>query len=339
MAISLVVEVLDHAPRDLTQAELVLLVVLAEQAREETRECWPGVELICHRSRLQEDSVRRVFQRLAARGLEVRVPVGKSKSGQPIYAHHGARTLYRIPCFAQPTETRQPVDTADAGTLVPPSTDEAGTVIPPSLAETSDDGPAEAGRGSRKGGSSSREGGTSVPSLPSLPQIPSPTSSRASNPVAAAASQPSSERVRKEGAPQEDEHQAAAVVLLAHLDLGRPLRSDEAARLLEMIVPRLRAGWPVAKLHDTVAGDWGGVNNRIAVLHGRLEKVPMQPPTGKRSEHARLDNPTPLGSLPEHVPATAGQVENHAAKARAALRVGRSGPPPIAEVLAEQAGY
>lgn len=119
MAISLVVEVLDHAPREMTQAELVVLVVLAEQAREDTRECWPGMELICHRSRLQEDSVRKVFQRLAARGHEVRVAVGKSKSGQPIYAHHGARTLYRIPRFAPSTQNSQPLDAAEAGTLVP----------------------------------------------------------------------------------------------------------------------------------------------------------------------------------------------------------------------------
>lgn len=335
MAISLVVEVLDHAPRELTQAELVVLVVLAEQAREATRECWPGMELICHRSRLQEDSVRKVFQRLAARGLEVRVPVGKSKSGQPIYAHHGTRTLYRIPRFAPPTQNSQPVDDAEAGTPVPPSTAEAGTVIPPSPVEASADGPVKAGRGSRKGGSSSGEGGTSVPPLPSLPQIPSPTSSRASGSAAAAASQLTDEGGRKEGAPQEDEHQTAAVVLLAHLDLGRPLRSDEAGRLLEMIVPRLRAGWPVANLHDAVGGDWGGVNNRVAVLHKRLEKVPMQPPTRSRSERSNLDHLMPIGHLPDHVPATAGQVESHAAKARAALRSGRSGPRPIAEVLAE----
>jgi len=206
VAISLVVEVLDHAPRGLTQAELVVLVVLAEQAREETRECWPGMELICRRSRLQEDSVRKVFQRLAARGLELRVPVGKSKSGQPIYAHHGTRTLYRIPRFAPPTGTGQSADTADAGTLVPPSTAEAGAVIPPSPVETSDDGPVKAGRASRKGGTSSSEGGTSAPPFPSLPQIPSPTSSRASVSAAAAAPQPTGEGGRKEDAPQQDEH-------------------------------------------------------------------------------------------------------------------------------------
>lgn len=338
MAISLVVEVLDHAPRELTQAELVVLVVLAEQAREDTRECWPGMELICHRSRLQEDSVRKVLQRLAARGLEVRVPVSKSKSGRPINAHHGARTLYRIPRFAPPTQSSQPVNAAEAGTMVPPSAVEAGAVIPPSLVEASDDGPVKPGRASRKGGSSSRDGGTRVPPLTSLPQIPSPTSS-AFDTAAAATSQPNSETGRKERAPQEDEHQTAAVVLLAHLDLGRPLRSDEAGRLLEMIVPRLRAGWPVAKLHDTVAGDWAGVNNRVAALHARLEKVPLQPQTRTRSERAKVDQLMPLGSLPEHVPATVGQVESHAAKARAALRAGRSGPPPIAEVLAEQASY
>jgi hypothetical protein len=106
-----------------------------------------------------------------------------------------------------------------------------------------------------------------------------------------------------------------------------------------MIVPRLRAGWPVAKLYDAVAGDWGGVNNRVAVLHARLEEVPIQPPTRARSERAKLDALMPVGSLPEHIPATVGQVESHAAKARAALRAGRSGPPPIAEVLAEQAAY
>ncbi|MBS2963816.1 helix-turn-helix domain-containing protein [Actinocrinis puniceicyclus] len=306
MAISLVVEVLDHAPRELTQAELVVLVVLAEQAREATRECWPGMELICHRSRLQEDSVRKVFQRLAARGLEVRVPVGKSRSGQPIYAHHGARTLYRIPRFAPPTQNTQPVGGVEAGTPVPPSTVEAGMAIPPLPVETNDDGPVKAGRGSRKGGTSSSEGRTSVPPFPSLPQIPSPTSSRVSGSAAAAAPHPNSEEDRQEGAPQEDEHQTAAVVLLAHLDLGRPLRSDEAGRLLEMIVPRLRAGWPVAQLRDTVSGDWGGVNNRVAVLHARLEKMSMQPPTRTRSERPDLDHLMPIGHLPDHVPATTG---------------------------------
>ena len=104
-------------------------------------------------------------------------------------------------------------------------------------------------------------------------------------------------------------------------------------------MPRLRAGWPVAKLHDTVAGDWGGVNNRVAVLHARLENVPLQPPTRTRSERTKPDQLMPVGTLSGHVPATAGQVESHAAKARAALRAGRSGPPPIAEVLAEQAAY
>ena len=99
VGIKLVVEVLKGAPVELTSGERLLLVVLAEQAREETRECWPGMDLICEHTGLTADAVRKVLQRLAARGLEVRVAVGKDRKGRAIYAYEGASTRYRIPRF------------------------------------------------------------------------------------------------------------------------------------------------------------------------------------------------------------------------------------------------
>lgn len=271
MAISLIVEVLDYAPLDLTQAELVVLVVLAEQAREDTRECWPGMDLICHRSRLKEDSVRRVFQRLAARGLEVRVPVGKSKGGQPVYAHHGARTLYRIPRFAPSPRSPRLATDFEAGTTVPPSTTEAGTVIPPSSVERRDDGPTKPGRGSRKGGSSSREAGTSVPPFPSVPQAPSPPSPASrSTPAVALSSTP--ERGREGSEASQEQHHAASA-LLDGLDLGRALTTTERRRLLAMATRKLADGWSSAALRDAIDGRWNGAGDRVAVLHSRFKDL------------------------------------------------------------------
>jgi hypothetical protein len=96
----LVGEVLALAPADLSSAELLLLVTIAEQVRnEKSRECWPGMSLICWHMRMTEDGVRKVFQRLAKHGLDVRVPLATDRRGRPIFAYEGARTRYRLPQF------------------------------------------------------------------------------------------------------------------------------------------------------------------------------------------------------------------------------------------------
>lgn len=96
MGINLVVEVLDHAPQDIAPGDRLMLVVLAEQARDETRECWPGDEVLAHRTGTAPRSVRRTITRLEHAGLVERVPVGVDVNGRPIYAHRGHATTYRI---------------------------------------------------------------------------------------------------------------------------------------------------------------------------------------------------------------------------------------------------
>ncbi len=93
-------EVLDNAPDDLTPAERLVLSVLAGYVQNEaTRECYPGLKNLVKRTGLKPDSLRRVFQRLDARGLDPRVPIGIDKKGRKVFAHENVQTKYRIPRF------------------------------------------------------------------------------------------------------------------------------------------------------------------------------------------------------------------------------------------------
>jgi ribosomal protein L40E len=141
MGVRLLNEVLDHAPEDLTQAELLVLLVLAENARDATRECWPGSDFLVRRTRMQPRGIRQAIARIEARGYQVRVPLGKDKHGREFYAATGQRTKYRVPEFEV------------GGTLMPPK---AAPPFPQRGHENVD----KAARGGRKGG-------TVVPPFPS----------------------------------------------------------------------------------------------------------------------------------------------------------------------------
>jgi hypothetical protein len=99
VAIELICEVLKHAPQDLSSAERLVLVVIAEAANGATRKCWPKRETIAHRAGLELSGLKKVFQKLAARGLEVRIPIGKDKKGGLVFAHEGHQTEYLLPRF------------------------------------------------------------------------------------------------------------------------------------------------------------------------------------------------------------------------------------------------
>ena len=104
--------VLDHAPAELTSGERLVLLVIADDANDNTRIGWPGVDLIMHRSGLGETGVKRALGRLAERGLEARVPIAEDAKGRPIFAVRGRRTTYRVPVF--PERTDRPMPTPQA---------------------------------------------------------------------------------------------------------------------------------------------------------------------------------------------------------------------------------
>jgi hypothetical protein len=101
----LFVEVLDHAPDALSWRERYALAVLAENANDDTRQCWPGIEddpAIAHRMRLPGRSSRyEVLKGLRSKGALETVAAG----------HRGRRAVYRIPVMGPGT----PDATAEKG--------------------------------------------------------------------------------------------------------------------------------------------------------------------------------------------------------------------------------
>ena len=91
------VEVLKHAPDALTWRERYALVVLAENAKDGTRQCWPGIEddpEIAQMMRLPGRSSRyEVLKALRAKGALESVAAG----------HRGRRAVYRIPVMGPET--------------------------------------------------------------------------------------------------------------------------------------------------------------------------------------------------------------------------------------------
>ena len=93
-------EVLDYAPEDLTPAERLVLVALAERADDDTRlvaAVDTTRDMLLHRTGLTRSGVKKILTRLGARDLEVRVQLGTDKHGRPVYARDGQSTTYRIP--------------------------------------------------------------------------------------------------------------------------------------------------------------------------------------------------------------------------------------------------
>lgn len=148
MGIKRIKEVMDHAPEDLTPAERLILLVVAEDIRDEDpgRQTWPkfNAALLARRTGLTgKGSLKDALQRLARRGLEIRVPLTVGKDGRPVYAVPGKQCKYRLPVFegevtASPGEvTTSPKERSQPRLerSEPPPTPLPSGTPPPSLSE------------------------------------------------------------------------------------------------------------------------------------------------------------------------------------------------------------
>lgn len=115
------------AAADLTAAERIVLLIIAERANEKTREMWRHrgddvtlSERIRQAAGLEnEASLSKVLKKLASRGLEVRIPISVAKNGRPVFSCRGRATRFHVPtlpasvqlpeCFAS-RQTKDPVD-------------------------------------------------------------------------------------------------------------------------------------------------------------------------------------------------------------------------------------
>ena len=60
-------------------------------------QCWLDADTLAHMSGLKADGVGKALRRLAARGLEARVPLVDGAMGRGAYSHMGSTPPYRIP--------------------------------------------------------------------------------------------------------------------------------------------------------------------------------------------------------------------------------------------------
>ena len=97
MGVRLMVEVLDHAPKDLQPREVLALLAIAESANDATRTGWPGKKLLARRARISERACKALTDRLQAKGVleEVRRGGGRANA-----------TVWRLPRFTSKDEVQ-----------------------------------------------------------------------------------------------------------------------------------------------------------------------------------------------------------------------------------------
>ncbi|MFD9752637.1 hypothetical protein ACFWYQ_21260 [[Kitasatospora] papulosa] len=100
MGIRLIVEVLTSAPEALTHREKLLLVVLAEDANDDTRITWNSVERpeVLRGAKLSRSQLYAVLKSLTAKGALERLTAGQKN----------AAAKYKIPTFAVPQRPEIP---------------------------------------------------------------------------------------------------------------------------------------------------------------------------------------------------------------------------------------
>lgn len=87
----------DQLPPECSSGERLVALELADAANDETRRCWPSTEELAQWTGLAPKTVSEMLRRLALRGWEFRVELGKDKQGRPVFAYAGKKTVYLIP--------------------------------------------------------------------------------------------------------------------------------------------------------------------------------------------------------------------------------------------------
>lgn len=98
--------VLNHAPSDVSgPARLILVAIAARMPGSTNADGRPvklGREDFARQAAVSPNQVRQVLARLVTRGLVIRVPIGKDRNGEPVFAHKGSVGQFAVPWFDAP---------------------------------------------------------------------------------------------------------------------------------------------------------------------------------------------------------------------------------------------
>lgn len=89
----------------LTEAEFIVLITIADRVLDEDTRLMKrfrgdNCELhdrICQVVGVNKENLKKILQRLAARGMEVRVEITRDRAGRPVYACRGHAMDFRFP--------------------------------------------------------------------------------------------------------------------------------------------------------------------------------------------------------------------------------------------------
>lgn len=222
------------ASGQVTPTERLVLLEIADLANDDTRIAQFGPDDVAERLGTTALGVRKSVQRLATKGIELRIPVGfDKKTGAPVFAHHGRQTNYRIP------ETVKDGQSVQASDLPEPSKD--GQDVQASGEQRVDSLSTKGGQNRREGWTDKR---TRVDSLSTpSPQVPSPTLKehlKEEDSAGASPSSPAKPRTKTNDEAREKKIQqrksresAKACAEIARRTSATP---DEARQLIEMFV-------------------------------------------------------------------------------------------------------
>lgn len=85
-------------PADVTPAERLVALEIADNAKDETRRAWPTLEQLAHWCGLKNaKSVGQALRGLADKGWEMRVPIAKEEDGTLVFARAGQKLTFLVP--------------------------------------------------------------------------------------------------------------------------------------------------------------------------------------------------------------------------------------------------
>jgi hypothetical protein len=281
----------DRLPQDISSGERVVALTIADLVWDDTRTGYGHkfmAKLLWKTGFENEAQLGKVLGKLAARGIELRVPVNgedgrplRNKRGQLVYAHRGHQRTFRVP-FASEFPGRSAPYWDDEGERSPdrePNTWYDGERSP--ARETIQPQRSPGREGNKAERSPARESKVTQAGDP-IP-LTTPTPSPSTAPVAAITA-------TRAGGEQQDETLAAAIEFLTNLPAPWTVGQVTAkAYAPELIQAAEAQGWRlddalVAKLTENPQG----INRHRSVLRIRINDLPKAPPPKAAKSRSRL---------------------------------------------------
>ncbi|MGY3520209.1 hypothetical protein ACVMYR_28280 [Micromonospora sp. PTRAS2] len=274
-------EVRAHLPQGLlTPLERLLVLEIADQCWDGTRECYPGAGLLAALIDRPERTVEETLKSIAKKWIELRVPLGTDKHGRVFYAHRKARTTFRVPPAATLRARYEEIAGHPWETSLVASLPGASGRKPPGKTGASDEkAPGKSGAFEEQ--KAPETSGASGPKAPEkdggiTPESPRESRGPTTNPPPPTSSPTTTREAEEAEAAPETESVDTAAVRLVDTQRGN-LTIPDARELTRSVTAAFRRGWPAEAIADVLDRPLTGLDDPGRGLIGRVRKLGAPP--------------------------------------------------------------